>query len=203
MTDVNDLLRDADPLRHEAPDDATRARVRRVVMAASQDSPVSPWRRRAFLGVSAALVTAALAVVGVSIWPSAGGTLHAAAIRFEIHLAENEPGLGLREVRGDGGTKAVYLHNDAIVSNGDILQARVVAGKDAEHFNVAVVLTPDGARRMLAATTGHIGRPVAILVDNDLIAAPTVRSAIAGEALITGDFSRADAERIAAGISVR
>src|SRR5581483_6076969 len=115
MASVDELLRDADPLRHEPPDEASRARVRRVVMSASHDSPLSPWRRRAMLGMSVALVSAALAVVGVSIWPGSSGTVHAAAMRFEIRLAELEPGLGLRELRPSGSSKPLYLHSDVVV----------------------------------------------------------------------------------------
>lgn len=203
MTDVNDLLRDADPLRDERPDDATRARIRRVVLSASQDAPVSPWRRRALVGMSAALVSAALAVVGVSIWPSSSGTVHAAAIRFEMRLAETQPGLGLRAVRVAGSNQTLYLHDEVLASNGDILDAHVIDGAAAEQFYVAVTLTPAAGNRMRTATADHIGRPLAILVDGDLIAAPTVRSAAGVDALITGNFTRAEADRIAAGISVR
>ena len=57
-----------------------------------------------------------------------------------------------------------------------------------------------GAARMLRATQGHIGRPVAILLDGDVVMAPVVKSPISASAMITGDYSRAEAERIVNGI---
>jgi preprotein translocase subunit SecD len=43
---------------------------------------------------------------------------------------------------------------------------------------------------------------VAILIDGEVVLAPIVRSAIGDEAMITGDSTQAEAERIAAGIGV-
>jgi len=54
---------------------------------------------------------------------------------------------------------------------------------------------------MRQPTTTHIGKPVAILIDGDVALAPTVKSPIGAAAMITGDFTRADAERIADGIA--
>jgi preprotein translocase subunit SecD len=41
---------------------------------------------------------------------------------------------------------------------------------------------------------------MAVLVDGRVVMAPVVRSPISGSAVITGNFTRADAERIAEGI---
>ena len=43
----------------------------------------------------------------------------------------------------------------------------------------------------------------AILIDGEVVMAPVIRSAISNSALITGTFTRADAERIADGIGTR
>lgn len=56
---------------------------------------------------------------------------------------------------------------------------------------------------MRQATAAHLSRPVAILIDGKVVIAPVVRSAISSSAIITGDYSRVDAERIANGIGMR
>jgi preprotein translocase subunit SecD len=60
-----------------------------------------------------------------------------------------------------------------------------------------------GAERMRQATANHLGRPVAILIDGKVVTAPVVRSLISDAAMITGDYSREEAERIADGINMR
>ena len=62
---------------------------------------------------------------------------------------------------------------------------------------------PFGAERMRQATTTHLGRPVAILVDGGVVIAPVVRSPISDSAVISGNYTRAEAERIADGIGRR
>jgi len=47
----------------------------------------------------------------------------------------------------------------------------------------------------------HLGKPVAILIDGSVVIAPSVKSAIGAAAVITGDYTQADAQRIAAGMT--
>ena len=56
---------------------------------------------------------------------------------------------------------------------------------------------------MRQATAAHIGRPVAILIDGQVVMAPVVCSTIGSSAMSTGNFTRADAARIADGIGMR
>jgi len=88
----------------------------------------------------------------------------------------------------------------AVVTNSDIAEAEVVPGNTASTFNVSIRFTPDGAARMLRATQGHLGRPVAILLDGEVVMAPVVKSPISNAAMITGNYTRAEAERIVNGI---
>ena len=52
---------------------------------------------------------------------------------------------------------------------------------------------------MTTATQGHIGQPLAILLDGDVALAPVVRAPIT-TAVMSGGFTRAEAERIASGL---
>jgi preprotein translocase subunit SecD len=56
---------------------------------------------------------------------------------------------------------------------------------------------------MRAATAGHLGRPVAVSIDGLVVMAPAVRSPIAAHAVVTGDFTREEAERIVRGLAAR
>jgi preprotein translocase subunit SecD len=94
------------------------------------------------------------------------------------------------------------LHPELIVTNDDIAQSWVTED-GPDRFGVSVQFLQAGAQRMRQATTAHLGRPVAILIDGEVVAAPVVRSAIGDSAVISGDFTRTEAERIANGIGVR
>ncbi len=102
-----------------------------------------------------------------------------------------------------GSDRVVYLHEEIIVTNDDIAQSRVIQGDGPSHFGVGVEFTATGARKMREATAGHVGRPVAILIDGGVVMAPVLRAPISGSAVISGDFTKAEAERIVNGIGIR
>lgn len=212
MSRLRDALRAADPLQFELPPDERRrlgarrealalVRPRREAGPAAHHTPprggadAVPWRRVAL----AVGLCGAAAIAGLGLWQR-GVTPALAAVRFEIRLAEEAAAPGLREAPVGSQPRLVYLHEATVVSNDHVATAQVTRGRDANHCGVEVVFTPEGARRMLQATSAHIGRPVALMVNGLVVAAPTVRSAIGERAVLTGDYSRADAERVARGL---
>lgn len=203
MTTVRDLLRENDPIRHDPlpPDD--RVRVRRAVAVAAVGASTRPARRRRSF-VTAAIAAAAImaAVAAARIW-TAGATLHAAAVTFEARLAELTPAPGLIPAHVAGSNQTIYLHQDAVVTNDDVARAQVVPGRTASEFHVAIVFTPEGAQKMQTATGNHLGQPLALLIDGDVVMAPTIRAAVSSEAILSGNYTRAEADRIAAGMMAR
>jgi preprotein translocase subunit SecD len=118
-----------------------------------------------------------------------------------VRLAEDEPAAGLQAARVANSTRLVYLHPEVVVTNDDIAGSRVIAGDTPAHFWIAVRLNDAGADKMRRATLGHLGRLVAILIDGNVVATPRIKSPIGAAAVISGDFSRAEAERIAQGMN--
>ena len=207
MNNIRELLREADPLRLEATySQNQREASRRVVLSAAvRHRPPAQARVRSRPWIGALALAAGfilLALLGLRVW-SPLITEVRAAVRFEVRLAETAPAPGLREYKVPGSDRSVYLYDQAIVSNADIAAARVIRGATASEYNVEVTFTATGAGKMRAATGKHIGKPVAILIDGQVIMVPTVRTAIGETAVITGDLTRAQAERIAKGIQGR
>jgi preprotein translocase subunit SecD len=63
---------------------------------------------------------------------------------------------------------------------------------------VAVSLTRSGTRRLAAWTTSHQGHPLAIFVDDRLVAAPIIREPLLGESrVIAGRFKPEQARDLA------
>lgn len=206
--DVRDILRGADPVRHEPPPtDAERDRMLRTVVAAASRATVasSRWfRAPAALLATMAVVVLGFVALGSRTWPD-GSTTVEAAVRFEVRLAENQPAAGLRAVKATGANRTVYVHEETVVSNADIERATVVPvpGSSPSRFNIGVQFTPTGAEKMRRATANHIGQPMAVLIDGEVVMAPVLRDPIGESAVITGDYSQAEAERIVNGIGIR
>jgi len=201
MKTVSDLLRQADPLDDDLQRlEEERDRIRRTVIAtASVVRPVSPALApaRRFL-LSAAALIAAVLVIGLLV-DSNRATVQA-AVRFEVRLAETQPVPGLIVARVVDSGRTIYLHPEMVVTNDDIAQSWVVQD-GPDRFGISVELLEAGAQRMRQASAAHLGRPVAILIDGEVVAAPVVRAVISNSAMISGDFTRAEAERIAEGIA--
>jgi preprotein translocase subunit SecD len=208
MKTVSDLLRDADPLRDEPMrGDEARNRIRALVLeAAANQAPrrASLWQgRRSALLMAAVMLAIIVVAAGSRFWWGGGTTVHAAAVRFEVRLAENAFAPGLRPARIVGSDGVVYLHPETIVTNDDILHSTVVANGNGPGFGVAVTFTAAGAAKMQRATASHLNAPLALLVDDEVIAAPTLRSPISESAIVSGNFTKPEAGRIAEGMQVR
>jgi hypothetical protein len=127
-------------------------------------------------------------------------TTNVRRVFLEIRLAEGEPVRGLTfEAPVKGSEKKVHIHYATVVTNGDLLKARVV--EIGGRYEVGVTLTPQGAEKMTYATSRHLKRPLAIILDGEIVAVQTVRQALGSEVAISGDFTQADASRIVAGLN--
>lgn len=194
MKTLPELLRDADPLGYEP---RRGAQERRMSRQRILDSPcvTQALPRRRFVMVAVVALTLIGIAAGSRYWSPV-----VAAVRFEVRLAEETPSSGLREVVISGADRRIYLRQETVVTNSDIAQAQVIQGDAASTFSVTITFNADGAAKMFRASQSHIGRPLAILIDGEVVMAPVVRSPITTAATISGNFTRAEAERIVAGI---
>ena len=200
MKSVGDLLREADPLRAEVTSkEAERDRLRRTIVASADAAMrVQQPRRRALWIAAAAAIAIGIAAAAPQFWHG-GATLHA-AVRFEVRLAETQAAPDLLEAGVEASGNVVYLHREVVVTNDDIARAHVVDGDRPSSFAIAIEFTPEGAEKMRHATAAHIGRPAAILIDGNVVMAPVVRAPIGASAMITGNYTQAEVERIVNGV---
>ena len=207
MKKISYLLRDADPLRYEPTRPSDQQNLRRAAVLAAASGARAPSgvksRSRTAVFATVALVMIATAFLGSRVWSVFVTDLQAAAIRFEVRLAEDRPATGLREAKVSGSDRSIYVHDDVIVTNSDIAVARVAPGGRPSEYYVAIEFNSSGAEKMRAATANHIGKPIAILLDGQVVMAPVLRTLIGASARITGNFTRAQAERIVKGIEIQ
>ena len=199
MKTLSELLRDADPIGYEPRRNAQERRIARQTVLTSPHMAEDLLPRRPM----ATVAVVALMLIGIavgSLYWSRAATDVVAAVRFEVRLAEENPAADLREAIISGTSRKIYLHGEPVVTNSDIARAEMIQGDGASPFSVSVVFNSEGATKMLRATQSHIGRPLAILIDGEVVMAPTVRSPITTSANINGNFTRREVERIVAGI---
>ena len=205
MKAIRDLLQEADPLRIESEPAAADRSFRRqaiVTAAATSALPATESRSRIPVYLSVILLAIVAFAVGSRLWSPSIGNVQA-AVRFEVRLAEWKPAPGLREAKIAGTRDLIYLHDEVIVTNSDIAQAKVIPQANGSDFKIGVTLNPAGARKMHTFTENHIGKIAAILIDGEVVAAPVVTSPIAESAVIDGHLTKKEAEKIVAGMIIR
>ena len=198
MTRRSSLLQDADPLRQDPPrDEAVREKLRQTMLraTASERSPATARVRLRLLAAVTATIVMSAGALSYQLG-TFGTTPLFAAVRFEMRLAEDAPAPGLIVAQTGHSGRLVYVHPEIIVNNDDIDHAWTF--QDAVGFGVAMKFLPSGALRIRQATTAHVGRPLALLIDGRVVSLPTLRSAIGDSANISGaGYTQAEAQRIA------
>jgi preprotein translocase subunit SecD len=121
-------------------------------------------------------------------------------VKVEFRRAESKPAEGLTEAMVAGSMDKIYLHKMADATSEDIAEARSREdgqGKPA----VEIIFTREGAKKMAKLSEQHKDRPLAILVDGKVIAAPIVRAKFSERSMITGNFTREEVDKLVKGIN--
>lgn len=99
----------------------------------------------------------------------------------------------------DGGRSAYYVVQRYARVTGNMLSSAqaAIGGKTGGEPFVQFSFNDEGGNKFYDLTSKNIGRRLAIVLDNEVISAPNVESAIRGTGSITGNFSGNDAKRLA------
>jgi preprotein translocase subunit SecD len=103
---------------------------------------------------------------------------------------------GVSEVPGDTSRVFYLVRKTGIVSGRELRNARGTL----DEFNqpaIAFSLNSEGAAKFSVATRANIGRQVAIILDNQVVSAPVIETAIGAEGRITGRFTQQEANDLA------
>ncbi len=120
-------------------------------------------------------------------------------VKIEFVGADPEPAPGLTKVTPPGSLKPIYLHPKPELTGDDVASAKVTQTERGDAA-IHLVFSGEGSKKMQQFTQAFLLKHMAILVDGKLLCAPRIVSTISHEAQITGNFDRAEAERIVAGI---
>lgn len=94
-----------------------------------------------------------------------------------------------------------------VLEGSDVADAKGGAYQDqttkAREYVVSLTLTDDGAKKFAEVTEANVGKPIAIVYDNEIKSAPNVKSAITGgQAQIDGMSSVEEAQNLASYIRI-
>jgi protein-export membrane protein SecD len=80
---------------------------------------------------------------------------------------------------------------------GEILRDASAAQDQFNQWQIHFQLTSAGSKQFFDYTSSHIGQPLAIVLDGHVLSAPTIQAAIQDNGVITGQFTRQEAESLA------
>jgi preprotein translocase subunit SecD len=101
----------------------------------------------------------------------------------EIRAASSSAVAGWKQMASPGGNP-IWIAPTVQLTAADIerAEARVLESGPA----VAIVMTDDGARKMSALAAEQANKPIALMLDGQVIWAPIMRGSIGKEAVLTG-----------------
>ena len=83
------------------------------------------------------------------------------------------------------------------VMTGEILRSAVATQDQFNQWQINFQLTGEGSNQFFEYTSAHIGQPLAIILDGYVLSAPAIQAAIRDEGVISGQFTREEAESLA------
>jgi preprotein translocase subunit SecD len=119
--------------------------------------------------------------------------------KVEVRRAESKSAEGLTEATVAGSDEKVYLYKEAELAGEDFASARVVEDKPTG-FAVEIVFTKEGMKKAAKLSEKHADKPLAILVDGKVVAAPVLKAKLGEKVLITGKFTKEQAEKLATSV---
>jgi preprotein translocase subunit SecD len=142
--------------------------------------------------------------LALAVCPGAAGPDDPPRAKVEFRRARDEAAPGFTRRPIEKTKDFVYVHDkaDFIPTPADVSEARV----DRDERNklaVVVYFTAAGQDKLGTLTGAWVNKRLAILVDGKVVVAPTLRTKITAAALVTGDFTYAEAHRIAEGLQGR
>lgn len=133
-------------------------------------------RSLAFILAPAALLLALAGCGSVPLNNNAGGPQAVAAPAVvadpvDIYVAQSQAASGLNAVTVPGGV--IYVQRIPVLTRADLTDAAAMVDQQGQHF-VGLRFTDAGARKLAAASSGNMGRMLALVVGRQLVASPRI-----------------------------
>ena len=119
---------------------------------------------------------------------------------LELRPATYEaPEAGAASHTPPGADRPLFLLPESVVAGRDIVSASATEDEMGRPA-ISIAFSEDAGDRLYEYTRQHINQPLAIVFDGEVISAPMIQNALRESAIITGDFTDAEVERIVSSI---
>ena len=121
-------------------------------------------------------------------------------LEFRIATATAEPNTVAMPILNDPKGKTIHAEPKPFLTGAAITEASA----EQDEFNqwyVAITFDKEGGAVMKEATANNITKFMAIIVNGKVVSAPVIQGIIGEQGRITGRFTKAEAERIANGLT--
>ncbi len=170
---------------------------------------VMTWMKlKIALSITAALLLAggAMTVALSSDTFANGGNPEPSVFQFRLVLnapsAKADPMTVVQPGADAKAAETLYVQKKVLLDQTDLKSASVITNQPAGKPRLQITFTDAGAKQLAKVTHQNIGKRLAIIIDGRLYSAPTIKSEIrGGQAEITGNFSEAEAQDLAAKIN--
>ncbi|MGI4949755.1 MAG: protein translocase subunit SecD, partial [Janthinobacterium lividum] len=118
-------------------------------------------------------------------------------------VAKNQPPIGdvilpYAEQNGAVSATRIALRRETLINGADLTDAKQSFDPQSNAPVVDFTMNTQGGKRFAAVTQANVGKRFAIILDNQVISAPVIQSAIlGGSGVITGSFTAASANQLA------
>ena len=120
--------------------------------------------------------------------------------QLSIHAASATPVEGWERMQVEHSTRFVWVPPTAAFTANDIEQAEPVVPPDDGYRVIIITFTDQGAMKARDLSIAQRDKLIALVVDNKVVWAPTIKSEIAKESVLTGStpmgLSQEEVERI-------
>ena len=133
-------------------------------------------------------------------------TTRRGALQFrliEVYLTpeqavRGEPPAHAEELRGRGDQRTYLVNKRSVLTGRDLADAQAAFDARTNEPVISFRFNANGARRFAQVTQENVGKPFAIVLDNEVVSAPIIREPILGGAgQISGSFTVEEANDLA------
>ncbi len=113
-------------------------------------------------------------------------------------VARGEPPAHAEVLYGRGDRKRYIVYKRSVLTGRDLVDAQAAFDARTSEPVISFRFNANGARRFAQVTQENVGKPFAIVLDNEVISAPIIREPIlGGSGQISGNFTVQDANDMA------
>lgn len=110
-------------------------------------------------------------------------------VKIEFRCAELAPADGLIEAIEPRTNRRIYLHKNSDLSEKDIVDIKVKKQDTIPHTVIEFTFAKESRKKVEEMSEKQLNKPIALLIDGEIVVAPIIRAKLSTKAAMTGDIA--------------